>query len=184
MLAGLHPQRQPCSPGREACSLCGFSNELASGLLCSGSALSEQLRLHWGTGTFSPQRAVQRAGEALHIHTSTRSAWSHRDICSSSFEAKLFAELPTEGKFSSWLLSTKTGQVVPEKQFVCGRRMFPTLIAAVEAEELQMPPLQAGLSPAAVLLPPPVPLSGCAESQCWPWAGKSHGVRTAAPSPA
>lgn len=132
----------------------------------------------------SAHGAAQRTGEALRIHTSARSAWSHRDIYGSSFEAKLFAEFPTEGKFSSWLLSTRTGQAVPEKLFVRGRRTLPTPIAAMEAEELQMPPQQAGLSPAVVLPPPLVPLSHCAERECWLWAGQSHGVQTAAPSPA
>lgn len=100
----------------------GFSSEMASGLLCSGSALSEQPRSHQGTDTFT-MKPAQRTGEALCIHTSASSAQSHHDIYGSSFEAKLFAEFPTEGKFSSWLPSTRTGQAVQRScLFMAGRR--------------------------------------------------------------
>lgn len=61
---------------------------------------------------------------------------------------KLFSEFPTEGKFSSWLHSTRTGTALPEELFVQVEQEhqqsinpFPAWTRAMEAEELQMPSL-------------------------------------------
>lgn len=86
---------------------------------------------------------------------------------------KLFSEFPTEGKFSSWLHSTRMGTVLPEELFVQVEQEqqqsinpFPAWTRAMEAEELQMPSLWVHswepprLSSHLLLLLPPLPLHG------------------------
>lgn len=85
----------------------------------------------------------------LHIHGLAGSAQSRNNsiYVSSSEATKLFAEFPTEGKFSSWLFSRTKGWAVPEKLFAQAEQEqqqaanpFPAWTRAMEAEEQPISP--------------------------------------------
>ena len=78
-------------------------------------------------------------------------------------QIKLFSEFPTEGKFGSWLFSTRMGRAVPEEPFAQAEQeqqqavnLFPAWTRAMEAEELSMSSLQ-GCTAFSAQLPPSPP---------------------------
>lgn len=111
--------------------------------------LSSRVRQQGPTRDALSQPGMHGRVVELHIHGLAESAQSRNNsiYVSSSEATKLFAEFPTEGKFSSWLFSRMKGRAVPEKLFAQAEQEqqqaanpFLAWTRAMEAEEQPVSP--------------------------------------------